>query len=96
MINDADIEMWEAAAASDQGHRQRHGREATAEDIAAAIRNAAECLWYSGGESSHAAMLATVEDRPGIAWTSEVRERVQWSAWDIFQKRDAAEYGDQS
>lgn len=90
-MNDADIEMIEAAAASDQGNRQRHGREATAEDIAEAIRNAAECLWYSGGESSHAAMLETVGDLPDIAWTSSIRDRIQWSAWDIFQIRDAAE-----
>jgi hypothetical protein len=96
MMNDADIEMWEAAAASDQGNRQRHGRVATSADIEEATSAAASSLWYSGGESSHSSMLEAVEDRQEVAWTSEVRERIQWDAWHRYERRDAAENGDQS
>jgi hypothetical protein len=90
MYNDADIEMIEAIQASNHAARQSTGREATAADIEAVLADAVSHLHFTGGESSHQAMMSAIEDRPDIAWTSELRDRIQWDAWTRWEREDAS------
>ena len=88
MFTDADIEMMEAIEASNHAARQGNGREATPEDVQGAIADAVAHLHFTGGESSHQAMMAAIEDRADVAWTSELRDEVQLTAWARWQRED--------
>ena len=90
MYTDADIEMIEAREAANHAARQGTGREATPADVDSAIAAAVSHLHFTGGESSHQAMMAAIEDRPDVAWTSELRDRIQWAAWTRWEREDAA------
>ena len=85
MWNDTDIEMAELYADAAHAEAQAKGREATEEDIQAAIAHTASSLRWTGGESSFRSMMEAIEDRPDVAWTAEVRERVQLDGWERFE-----------
>ena len=95
MWNDADIEMAQATAAANQAAAQATGRIATRFDVNFAIRDAVSYLHFSGGESPHTAMLTAIEDRPDVAWTSELRDEIQLTAWERYNAEWNAENADQ-
>lgn len=93
MINDVDIEMAEITAAANHAAAQDKGRLATREDRNGAITDATSHLHFTGGESSHQAMLSAIEDRADVAWTSELRDEIQFIAWERYVVADARENG---
>jgi hypothetical protein len=81
MINDADIEMMEAAYESDRRHALTGGEPATPKTIAMVTRELVEAI-NSGRADSPSLWITDYLADTGVSMTSAQAESIHWTAWE--------------